>query len=288
MATNFTYTLLWFLAFLLLGLLICWWVARGRYRRYASFVQIAFAIAAFFVVFNLDFKVNKNDANGNLQPLSWDVYQKFCHQPSWEQNSIAATQLRCLDLDDVRVSWEGYVNNVKIRSVTNKIKQILDKLPQGLNQHFSCVYGDEINDDCTDDCFAFYETMKSKRKCSLARYNTYTFEINLRMQSGMWGKTAEAILILEDYFKNFTFALKPSDHVWFKGHLLNENSELLGGLMPHVVVDEIGCLDCHNAQLTHAQRNVRQEVKFEDMASFLFVGVKCVLNFLFNPIVIFK
>lgn len=291
LATNFTYTLLWFFCFLLLGLFICWLVARGRYKRYTSFVQILFAVVAFFAVFSVDFKV-KTDANEDLQPLSWEVYQKFCHQPSWEENSIASTQLECLDLDGVRVSWEGYINNVKIRSVSNKIKRIFDKLPQTITDHLSCMYGDKIDDDCGDsnDCLSFYESVKTTRKCSLARYNSYIFEISLRMQSGMWGKTAEAVLILEDFFKNFTLGLKPSDHVWFKGNLINENTPegLLGGLKPHVMVNEIGCLDCHSSQLTHVQFSVKQEVKLEDVASFLFVGVKCVLNFLFNPIVIFK
>lgn len=296
LATNFTYTLLLFFCFLLLGLLVCWLVARGRYKKYTSFVQILFAIAAFVAVFNMDFKVKTDFVrqDQDLKPLSWEVYQKFCHQPSWEQSNIASTQLRCLELDDVRVSWEGYVNNIKIRSVNNKIKRIFDKLPQTIVEYLYCLYGDEIDDNCDElhknDCESFYESIKTKRKCSLARYNTYVFEIDLRMQSGIWGKTAEAVLIVEDFFKNFTFALQPSDHVWFKGNLISENTPdgLLGGFKPHVVIDEIGCLDCHNTQLTHVQLNVKEEIKLQDVASFLFVGVKCVLNFLFNPIVIFK
>lgn len=290
LATNFTYSLLLFLGFLLAGLFICWLVARGRYKRYTTFIQIIFAIAAFLIVFNMDPKVKTEyEQQDDSKPLSWEVYQKYCYQPSWEDKNMALVQHKCLDLDGVRVSWDGHINSVKIRSLDNKMKQIFDKLPQTLADHLYCIYGEEIGceDMHNEDCLSFFDNVKTRRKCSLAKYNTYTFEVNVRMKWEIWGKAAESILIVEDFFKNFTFALRPSDHVWFKGNLINENCPQ-GDFKPHIVIDEIGCLDCHNTEITQVKLNVKEEVTIEDTAVFLFNGVRSVLNFLFNPIVTFK
>lgn len=291
LATNFTYGLLFFFAFLLLGLFFCWLVARGRYKRYASIVQVVFAVVAFLVVFSVDLKVASDfEGEGEVKPLSWEVYQEFCHQPSWEEGNVAVVQERCVDLDGVKVSWEGYVNHVRIRTIRNPLKAIFDKLPQSLSYYLYCMYGEEIKDDCDglkDNCLSFYDSVRTKHKCTLAKYNKYTFEITVRMKSGMWGKTSETVLIVEDYFRNFSFSLKPSDHVWFKGPLTNEEASV-GGLRPRVLIDEIGCLDCHSSGLTQMKLNTKVEIKVKDVVQFLYLGVKCVLNFLFNPVVVFK
>lgn len=297
-ATNFNYSLFVFFCILLPMLLICWWIARGRYKEYTSIVQIMFVLITITVILNMDFKF-KTDLieEEHTKPLSWEIYQKFCHQPSWEQSNIALTQHKCLDLNNVKVSWDGYVNTVKIRSVTNRLQQIFDRLPQSVGNFLYCMYGDEIMENCNDssdllktNCLNFYEMIKSRRRCSLARFNTYVFEISVRMKSGMWGKTAETVLIVDDFFKNFSFALQPSDYIWFKGALISEESSesIVGGLRPHIVADEIGCFDCLSSELTQMKRNTMEEIKLKDVLNNLLLGVKCVLNFLFNPIVIFK
>lgn len=294
LATNFTFGLLVFFGFLIAGLFVCWLIARGRYKRYTIVVQFVFVVVAFLTVVNVEFGAKDGfEGEDEAKPLSWEIYQKFCHQPSWEESNVAMTQHKCLDLDDARVSWEGYVNHVKIKSVNNQMKQIFDKLPFSLSRHLYCIYGDEIEDNCDeisgllkDDCLSFYDVVRAKHKCTLARYNKYVFEVAVRMKSGMWGKTAETVLVMENFFRNFTFALQPSDHIWFKGSLVNEG--WLSGLRPHVVVDAIGCLDCHNSVLTQIKLNTKEEIKLGDVLEFLYSGAKCVLNFLFNPIVIFK
>lgn len=295
LATNFTYSLLLFFCFLSLVLFVCRLIARGRYKRYASPIQIALATAAILVIFNMDFKINSEfDKDEDLKSLSWKVYQKFCHQPSWEESNIALVQRKCLELDGVSVSWEGYVNSVKIRSVNNQVKGIFDKLPSSLSQHLYCLFGEEIKENCDnsmdlleDNCLNFYKAIKARHICTLTKYNKYIFEVTIRMKSGMWGKTAETVLIVEDFFKNFSFALQPSDYIWFKGTLTDEGSSI-ADLRPHVILNEIGCLDCHSSDLTQMKVNMKNEIKLEDVLNNLYLGVKCVLNFLFNPIVIFR
>lgn len=296
LATNITYSIFVFLTFLLVGLLVCWIVAKGRYQRFTGIVQMLFTLTAFVLVFNMDLRVPDFEA-AEVKPLSWEVYQKFCHQPSWEKNNMAVTQRKCVELDDVKVSWEGYVNHVKIESMSNPFRQFFDKLPRALSDYLYCLYGEEVTNDCDetndllkDDCLQFHDSIKSKRKCSLAKHNKYSFEISVRMKSGMWGKTAESALILDNTFTNFSFALQVSDHIWFKGLLKNQGSSegILGGTKPHVVVEELGCLDCHNLELTRMKIKEKREVKADDVLRFLYLGVKCVLNFLFSPVVVFK
>lgn len=157
------------------------------------------------------------------------------------------------------------------------------------------MYGEEIQPDCVtmpellkSDCMVFYNAMKFEQKCTLEKYNIYNFEASVRMKSGIWGKPAEIKLLLNNYFKNFTFSLKPNDHVWFKGVLVNDDS-LIGGPFPYVRIEEIGCLACHDLKLTQVKLTPQTKmIKMGEIVSYLYQGLKCVLNFLFNPVVVFK
>lgn len=297
LTNNITYSIAVFFCFWSAGLLVCWIIAKSRYKKYASVVQILFSLIAISLLVNMDLGRNiSNDLEAqNDVPFTWDVYQKFCHQQAFEDKNIAEVQKKCIDLANVKVSWEGYVHEVKIQSVSNNLKNIFDKFPNLVRQYFYCMYGEEIQPDCTtvpellkSDCVVFYNVMKSEQKCTLEKYNTYIFETTVRMKSGIWGKPAEIKLLLNNYFKNFTFSLKPNDHVWFKGVLINTDS-IIGGPVPQVKIDEIGCLACHDVKLSQIKLNAQTKIiKMREIVSYLYQGLKCVLNFLFNPVVIFK
>jgi len=115
------------------------------------------------------------------------------------------------------------------------------------------------------------------------------------MKSGMWGKGAEVTLIAEDSFRNFTLALRPGDRVWFSGYLMNGGGKdssdyILGGLKPQVDLEEIGCLGCHKSDL-QIHKKGSETLKSGSPAllvAYGYAGLKSVLNFIFNPLVIFK
>lgn len=98
------------------------------------------------------------------------------------------------------------------------------------------------------------------------------------------------LLRIDHSFTNFSLNIYPGDKVWFSGILLNEGltgESLLGGNEPRVELEEIGCLACHSIDLKSYKR-YKYHLTFSSILSDLWLGVKTVLNFLFNPIVMFK
>jgi hypothetical protein len=114
------------------------------------------------------------------------------------------------------------------------------------------------------------------------------------MKSGMWGKGAEVTLIADDSFRNFTLALRPGDRVWFAGYLIgggkDSSDNLLGGLKPLVDLEEIGCLGCHRSELQIHRKSsgALKSGSPTSLVAYGYAGLKSVLNFIFNPLVIFK
>ena len=111
----------------------------------------------------------------------------------------------------------------------------------------------------------------------------------------MWGKGAEVTLIAEDSFRNFTLALRPCDRVWFAGYLMNgagkdSSDHVLGGLKPQVDLEAVGCLGCHRSDLQIHKRGggALKSGSPELLVAYGYAGLKSVLNFILNPVVIFK
>lgn len=207
--------------------------------------------------------------------------------------------MRCSKLVNVQVEWEGYVNEIKISSITNTWKDIFDRLPTSLSQYFYCLYGDPIEADCEnvqdiieDDCLMLYDAIKSTQKCTLEKFNSYQFEISVRMHSGLWGKSAEIILTACHHFKNFSLQMKPNDKIKFRGLLTNSNLQgsngILGGSKPQILLEEIYCTACHNSKLTETKLKVQRIFDLQKICSNFYLGIKFVLNVLFCPIVVFK
>ena len=117
------------------------------------------------------------------------------------------------------------------------------------------------------------------------------------MKSGMWGKGAEVILIADNSFRNFTLALRPGDRVWFSGYLMSGgggekevSDNLLGGSKPLIDLEEIGCLGCHRSELQIHRKSAGslKNISGSTLVAYSYAGMKSVLNFIFNPLVIFK
>lgn len=114
-------------------------------------------------------------------------------------------------------------------------------------------------------------------------------EVDITMITGtsrLWRTGDSYITLSADHtFLNFTQSLTAGDRVWFAGLLSGDGSGILSHGHPYVTLLEVGCLSCHDSS---------QEVtrKTQLLTAFtlrdLYSGVKIVLNFLFNPLVIFR
>ena len=248
----------------------------------------------------INYKQEVDSNSYDLMPtLSWEQYQNHCHQPAWEETSSKAkVQVECAHLEGLSVSWEGYVTNVRLKTVRNNVALVINKLPDILKVPLSCLIGKQYKDnECKaengirkSDCQVFLEIQKKKQKCHLADWNWYEFEISVKMKSGMWGSNTEVTLIGDQSFKNFSLNIYPGDKIWFSGTLLNsglERESLLGGSKPHINLEKAGCLACHTIDLRSFER-YRYQVNYNLILRSVFLGIKTVLNSLFNPIVIFK
>lgn len=302
MVSNFIYSICIFVILSCIGLGICWICAQTRYKKYTAIIQIILMVLAFLVLINsTGIKPSNEYYQESKKPhiLTWEVYQRFCHQPVWQEENVAISQIKCAELEGTKIHWDGYINEVKIKEIFNPYKNIFDRLPEPISQYFYCLYGEEVQVQCDnipelvkDDCISFYETMKSVKRCSLQKYNMYTFEITLKMQFGIWGKTTEVNLNIQDYFRDFVLKLKPADNIWFKGTLFNNGNRgsdgILGGLKPHIDLEEIGCISCQEDRLTEVQLLARNTLNPRNLLNALTIGFKFILNILLNPILVIK
>ncbi|XP_034948653.1 wolframin [Chelonus insularis] len=238
----------------------------------------------------------------NMETLSWEVYQNHCHQPAWEEvSSKAQVQVQCAQLDGLPVSWDGYVTNVRLKSIDNSLKNFLKIFPTSLETKLSCLFGENIENEenlCKNlnknqqkNCETITKLQKKMKKCHLNNWNKYEFEIYVKMKNGIWGSNAEIILLGDDSFANFSLHIYPGDRIQFNGILSNDKGEketLLGGMRPHVRLEEVQCLLCHTSDLKAYKRNKKYQFSLNLISQTFIVGMKTVLNFLLNPLVVFK
>lgn len=113
----------------------------------------------------------------------------------------------------------------------------------------------------------------------------YEFEILLKMKSSRWNGIESVIEIrAEDSLRNFTLYLKPKDNIWFSGVL--NHPETIGSDRLRITADELGCISCENKSLTSLKK---QKNKFTSqyLLKEVYNGFKRILNFVFNPVLIF-
>ncbi|XP_063922016.1 wolframin isoform X1 [Zophobas morio] len=300
--SNFMFSIFIFATVVGLGVVLCYLCAQTRYNKITAFIQMVSAVLAVITLVKSGYYKNDEhyfDENKLPEYLSWDVYQRFCHQPVWQEENIALAQIKCAELDNSHINWDGYINDIKLKSISNSFQTIFDHFPHSIRQYLYCFYGEENKDDCDnfplairEECTSFYSAIKSTKSCSLQKYHSYTFEITTKVQSGIWGKSPEVTLVVDNYFKNFTLNLKPNDHIWFKGTLFNNEiagaDGILGGFKIHVRLDEMGCLACSNVHLTSITRKVETKFDISSVVDALIVGLKFILNVILSPVVVLK
>lgn len=233
--------------------------------------------------------------------LTWDQYQNYCHQPAWEETaSKAQVQEQCSQLAGTPISWEGYVTNIRIKSTRNNLAYVLEQLPPLMANPLRCVLGEPHVDNCNSipdtnaarkmNCKVLLNLRRRNSKCHLSAWNSNEYEISIKMKNGMWGSNTEIQLIGDQSFSNFSLSIFPGDKVWFTGTLLNaglENESLLGGSKPHVLLEQIGCHICHQTDLKPSKRKSFR-LNVDEIINSVNIGVKTILNFLLNPLIVFK
>lgn len=285
-----------------------WLLKKTRISKFnwiITFLQVILGLIA--VVFlswpiSADFRSNDDttELNKNEFALSWEQYQNHCHQPAWEElSNKAQVQVQCAQLEGTKVAWEGYVTNIRLKSIENNVDNFLKKLPKSIDKKLACVFGETMDQDyCKNSetrrsgfCNMIDKMKKQNQHCHLFHWNRYEFEINVKMKNGIWGNKAEIVLIGDHSFTNFSLHIYPGDQIRFSGILTNfklENESLLGGSKPHVYLEDIGCLVCHTIDLKSYKRQARFNITINLLWQTLVIGLKTVLNFLLNPLVVFK
>lgn len=291
MTNDHLYTACLFLLFVVMGVSICFIIARSRFSSYTSQAQVVLAIIALY--FFIDNAIHENASYAiekQLQKtISYEGYQKFCHEHAWTQSNLATAQIRCAKLEGVQVTWEGYVHQVRIKSRRNTYKYVIDKLPEGIRQYMTCYFGDEIVPDCDDkseDCLLFYDIVQAMNGgCHLDRHDVYAFEIIVKMHSGIWGKGADVHLTADAVgLKKFALKLRQDDQIWFKGSLVRS-----GDRRVHVKVTELGCTTCQDDTLLIARmRDDETAMDYDKILACMAAGLRTVLNCIFYPIFVFK
>ena len=284
-----------------------------RFNWIITSLQLSFGfVAATFLSWPIINEL-KDDAAGNVRlgdnggleglvpTLSWEQYQNYCHQLAWEETSSKAqVQVQCAQLEGAVVSWQGYVTNVRLKSIVNNLEAMLNKLPEVMAQPLSCLWGESVqhpnrchmhNDELRrKSCESIRKTKVSTTKCHLFGWNRYEFEIFVKMKNGMWSNNAEIVLVGDHSFTNFSLNIYPGDKIRFNGVLSNEHLDresLLGGSRPHVHLEAVGCIACHTNHLSSYKRQ-RYRFSLGFVTRALYLGTKLVLNFLLNPLVVFK
>lgn len=300
--SNLVYKISIFISVSSVALIISWYLAKSSFRKYSAVIQIFIMIFASVTLINMSNKNEKFDfmsENEETKYLSWDIYRKFCYEPSWEDENIALSQLNCAGLENSIVFWDGYIHTIKIKSITNKYIKLFEKFPKQINNYLYCYFGEEISNSICEklvknvnECEILFDVKKNANKCSLEKLNVYVFEITMRMSQGIWGKSPEMLtLVLDNAFKNLTLKLKSGDHIWFRGKLFNDENAgsdgILGGYKPHISIEALGCQSCSNGNLETVTKP-KDTNNFHNFFHYIHVGFKFILNVVFNPVVIFK
>ncbi|XP_052744869.1 wolframin isoform X2 [Bicyclus anynana] len=234
--------------------------------------------------------------------ISWEEYYRRCHAPAWAAAGTAGAQLQCAALDGARVRWEGRVSDVVVTGVRNGWSRLAGWLPRALAELVRCYYGEEYSTLCRSaegallgDCeFVVAVARQMGRSCHLNNLNEYTYEVTLDMPAGggLLARGAQVALALEHAFGNVTRRLRARDRVRFRGLLANEHGSYDIG-RPRLVVRgyELTCVDCQAARgavSAEAPRSSKLSELCKTIVNDCVVSAKYILNFILNPVIVFK
>ncbi|XP_055677053.1 wolframin [Lutzomyia longipalpis] len=222
--------------------------------------------------------------------MSWDVFYRYCHNPAWEHVSKVHSRIRCSALNGVTVKWDGSVKEVDLGRIRNTREMLLKYVkPKILRDALVCYFGEETAVRCGagEDCEEMKEFIESNAKCNLGKFNTYDYQITVRMSSGVFKAPTEISLMADHDFGNFTMRLNQSDRIWFVGELslLREAEKKVSDV--RIDVKAMGCLSCSDKELSFIRAR-GSDYRWETFSqSFVKCG-KYVLNIIFNPLLTFK
>lgn len=122
----------------------------------------------------------------------------------------------------------------------------------------------------------------------------YTYEVTVNMETngGLLKRHAEISITFDHSFTNFTRLLRSDDKIRFKGTLTNEKDSYNIGNKDLVVRGhEIKCIECKTARGTVSSgtpyaSKISELIK--TVTNDCIVSAKYILNFILNPIVVFK
>lgn len=287
----------------------CMMAISQRTTKYITYIQIFVCILATIFLFRPymsnetiynSYYVQHKDISAmeeiNGEILTWDIYYKYCHTSVDNSNHIKQ-QLRCSHLDNHLVYWDGTVVDVAIISVTNWRRNLMEKiLPKFLSNLIACYFGDVNNANCYDneDCEGIKEFLESHKKCNLDKWNTYEYEIEVKMSSTNVGglfqnsRSHESKINLkaDHQFGNFTQNIQSSDKIWFKGRLKTLIDTCRREKISVVNLNSIGCLHCADKNLLPIE--IVSNFNLDQNLKHLRRGIKYMLNILFNPLITFK
>ncbi|XP_053619597.1 wolframin isoform X3 [Plodia interpunctella] len=242
------------------------------------------------------------DYDDSTYHISWEDYYNQCNSPSWTDYNAATTQIKCSVLEGANVNWEGYVKEVKLTSVVNRWNAFASWLPSILTEYFKCYYGEEYaawcgigNQFSLKECeFIMNSARHTGKICHLNNMDEYTYEVKLLMDTstGLLSRHAEISVIFDHYFSNFTRQLRAKDKIRFKGVLINEPGTYnIGAQDFKIQGHEIHCVECKNNRGTissNAPVTSKFSELFKTIVNDCVVSTKYILNFLLNPVIVFK
>lgn len=137
----------------------------------------------------------------------------------------------------------------------------------------------------------FYITVYIKIYILPHRY-TYEVTVNMEANGGLLKRHTEITLALDHFFTNFTRLLRSDDKIRFKGTLLNEpGSYNIGNKDLNVKAFEVSCLECKIARGAISSRS-QSSSKLSELCRTIIndcvVSAKYILNFVLNPVIVFK
>uniref|UniRef100_A0A1B6GZ70 Wolframin n=1 Tax=Cuerna arida TaxID=1464854 RepID=A0A1B6GZ70_9HEMI len=228
---------------------------------------------------------DNTDVGSIPSSISWDQFQTMCPHVETETQTAVSAHVQCSQLIGIPVNWEGRVAAAKVVRVSNPLAHVVSRLPLSLKGGLTCMLG-EPHHHCEN---GQYCSMPSGliNKCHLANWDRYEMEIEISMNTGgLWrSDDSRTTLVADHVFVNFTKALLPGDRIWFAGLLSGDSSGVLSQTQPRITLMELGCLTCQDSSLSVTKKTqLLTALTLKDLYS----GIKTVLNFLFNPLVIFR
>lgn len=90
------------------------------------------------------------------------------------------------------------------------------------------------------------------------------------------------VLVASTTFYNFTRKLNPGDEIWFAGSIVGEENGVVNAESPRIELISITCISCTENELPEVTSS------FQISMMLLYNFVKYLLNFFFNPLIVFR